>query len=217
MGKGFTAPDPSKNPTQPVEPAVKEISVTTIPAANNSTSYSVADNGFATGYLNNGKEINEANVLELLAKAKTIWYNNMTWADNGSANNNWYYNPGAVINKMLRTTYNTSTNTACGGYAAIISDYLFGKNNNPYRQVDISAVRPGDIIVQLNANGTAKHDMVVADTVKEENTVTRIFETDGNNASKVYWAENNGNSWDIWNAWAIEDLGTCVAYTRYPD
>lgn len=210
-------PIPSEKPTTPTEPTVKNIEVTTNAVSNSNTTYDVTDNGFATGRLNNGKEITGANVKELLAKAKTIWTNGMTWTLNGTKNNNWYQNAGTVINKMLRTTYNLDTTYACGGYAAMISDYLFGKNNNPARQVSLSNVRPGDVIYQPDNGYGNKHVLIVTDTVIENGAVTRVFTTDGNRGNQVHWDENNGNSWDIWNAWAIEDLGTCVAYTRYPD
>lgn len=97
---------------------------------------------------------------------------------------------------------------------------ITAKVNNPCNVVNLSDVRPGDVIYQIDSGNTGndqKHAMVVIDTIKENGKVTRVFVTEGNYQNAIHWDENNGNSWDIWNAWAIEDLGACVAYTRYPN
>lgn len=215
VGKGLTTSDSSQKPTQPVEPTVKDIAVTTASAIDakgvKGTAYTVADNGYPTGYLNNGKAITEANVRELLEKAKTIWPDSMTWTTKGAANNNWYINNG--ISRSIPTL---NSNYACAGYAAMLSDYLFGKTNNPWRQSSLSNVKPGDIIA------TSTHSMIVIDTVKAGDPNGRdgaIYFTDGNRGNVVTWPEDwpEVYTWSSWDALLPNQIGTCTAYTRYPD
>lgn len=106
----------------------------------------MGDNKFESGYLNNGKPITEENVLELFAKAKTIWPDGTSWANNGDSNNHWYENTGlrTQVDGIILNGYSVDTSYACGGFAAMISDYLFGKYNNTMRRLDdVSKTRPG--------------------------------------------------------------------------
>lgn len=200
VAKGPTGPVPS----QPDVPTEKDITVTakTYPLG---TAWCVTDNGFPTGYLNNGKEINEANVKELLEKAKAIWPTGMTWTTAGTANNNWYEPTGtASINMPM------SSNYECSGFAKMLSYYLFGKNANPVHVVtNLADIRPGDIIV----SNTLNHDMICIGTVQSGSRTGAVFAAEGNLGTHIKWADTNNN----WDARDAATLGTFTIYSRYPD
>ena len=151
-------PDPIVPPTPDLPSGPKDIQVTTTTATDSKgvtgTAYNITDNGFPTGYLNNGKEINEANITELLSKAKEIWPKDMPWTTPGAANNNWYANPGSIA-KSIPNLYGKDGNYACSGFAMMLSDYLFGKNSNPWTKVtNFADLRPGDIFYGGELNGS---------------------------------------------------------------
>lgn len=191
-------------------PSEKNIIVST-KETDKGTGYYVGDNQFETGYLNNGKPITEENVIELLAKAKTIWPADTSWGNSGDSNNHWYENTdlNTQVKSFIRTIYNNDTSYACGGFAAMISDYLFGKYNNPMRRLDdVSKTRPGDIVIRLKDTGRVDHIMV-ATSAPDSNGY--IYYTEGNYGSAVHW----GN---VFREASIVSQGkSLVVYTRYPD
>ena len=217
IANGPTIKEPDVTPVEPEKPSVtpeqpstttQDIAVTT-KSTTYGTGYYVADNGFGTGKLNNGKAITEANVKELLAKAESIWPNGTTWTYSGTKNNHWYQSSGSVVDKAILHQYNTSTNYACGGFAAMISDYLFGKDGNPaYRVTNSKDARPGDILVQM-VNGKEDHVAIIA---YADNGA--IITADGNCNGKISWpyiqydtpvteelvrTVNPSISWEIWS------------------
>lgn len=217
-GGGTTDPDPG--PSEPVVPTMKDIVVTTASAANNSTSYSIADNGNPDGYLANGKPINEENIAELIEKAKAIWPNDMTWTERTKSNNNWYANPSSIARTMLSSTGtgasdNNSANYACGGFGAMISDYLFGKTSNQYHRVsNFEDIHPGDIVVMLNANNTNNHTMIVTSIVQTGSRAGCVFCAEGNVGDTVQWPGTN--SYDAWNSTDLAAHGSYVILSRWP-
>ena len=125
--------------------------------------------------------------------------------------------PGTVSGSTLGTI--TSVSYACGGFAAMISDYLFGKTSNPARMVtNFADLRPGDVIYSKTINSGKGHAMVIIDTI--ENAPNRgfvVYIADGNRNDKVSWGEwpQSTTHWDAFT----EDyfgIGQWVAYTRYP-
>ena len=164
----------------------------------------------AAGKLANGKDITEANVLELLAEVEKQYPTGTLWAERtvtGTA-----YNPNKVssaVHSILESKYFVSDVYGCGGFAAMVSDLVFGQDN-PCRKLDaISKIRPGDIIVIIKNNDVAHIQIAMSTPVNDTNKV-RV--ADGNNNNEVVWPSNdlphfsrpgNGNStWEV--------------YTRYP-
>lgn len=173
----------------------------------------VKDNGFGDGKLNNGKPITEENVLELLAEAEKIWPTSMSWTKPGTLNNHWYEWSGSVVDRVLLRNYNESTNYACGGFASMVSDYLFGLDSNPmHRVTDSSKIRPGDIIIHMT-NGKVSHvTIAVSSPIVSGDLTGRVWTADGNSSSKVRWPEYQygspaseamynsfGTTWEIWS------------------
>lgn len=216
---GGTVVDPDPTPSEPTVPTVKDIAVTT---ATNSmgTAYHVADNGFDTGKLNNGKEINEANIAELLDKAKTIWPTGMTWADTTivTSGNNWYANPGTVTRNMLTTNgVWTDANEGCGGFSALISDYLFGKSGNPCHTVtNFKDIRPGDVVVQFKADKSVSHVMIVTSVLQTGQFAGNgVFIAQGNYGKVVDWPDET-DEWESYDSDMLAEKGSYVVFSRWP-
>ena len=215
-GGGTTDPgtDPGTKPETPVEPEPKPGTETEIKVTETNGAYTVISNGFSTGTLNNGLPATENNVIALLKKAEAKWPQGTRWADIGAANNHWYFNPGAVTTYALETNHRISANYACGGYAAMISDYLFGQNSNPATKVtDFTKIRPGDIIVITKSSG-APH-VVIATTHADSSG--GVYTTGGNESELVNWP----TQWDALSSEYFTKLGDPGAYwtvyTRYAD
>lgn len=194
---------------------------------DNWTRWEVFDNNYPTGTLNNGKPITQENVLELLAEAKTIWPFGISWGGDTSRyepDNNYYYSGKAqsIASSCLSIRHKTSPVYGCGGFAAMISDYLFGKRNNPLRKLeDVTQVRPGDIVV-FTKDGETTHVAISLTTVGTTNGGNPgIKVVDGNNGGAVCWGDNFKNYAASINSYIggqnnAHQIST-VIYTRYPD
>lgn len=223
-GGGSTV-DPDPGPSEPTVPTVKDIVVTTKANATltnvqggpfHGTAHNIADNGNPTGYLANGKPINEANIAELLTKAKTIWPADMAWSE-ATTNNNWYDNPGTIAKNMTLTNgIFTSPNAGCSGFASMISDYLFGKESNPYHTVtNFADIRPGDIIFMLNADKSVHHAMIVTSINQTGSRAGYVFCAEGNSGDVVQWA-NTASAWNAWGPTELSAHGSYVILSRWP-
>ena len=212
-------------PGTPVEPEPPQPPAATgeIEVTENSNSmgvaYTVGDNGFATGTLNNGKLITEDNVLALIKKAEAVWPTGTSWRDRTKSDNHWYETSGSVVDNLLHSyTPGVSSNYACGGFAAMISDYVFGKNNNPvHRVTDPMAIRPGDIIVKLR-NGEPVHvSFVVTGSIKDtaDPYYGRVITADGNYSDIGIDWESTPLSEYVEHY--LDPAITWEAWSRYPD
>ena len=210
-------------PGTPVEPEPPQPPAATgeIKVSESNGAFTVTDNGFSTGTLNNGLPITEDNVIALLAKAQKIWPGAPGWnfTDRGATNNHWYETYGDVIRNILSGKANA--NYGCGGFAAMVSDYLFGKNNNPaHRVTDPMDIRAGDIIIQL-VNGKAIHVSLAATSVIKDggDYNGRLWTADGNDDhTGIAWPdyEYGGPTSEYVNSYITPGL-TWEVWSRYPD
>ena len=208
--------EPVEKPSVPVE-TTKPVEVTT-KVTQYGTGYYIADNGFGDGYLNNGKPITEANVLEMLKEAREIWPEGGRFGDPNTYDNQWYEFSGPVVDSILINRYKIDPNYCCGGLASMLSDYVFGLNNNPMRQVSESELRPGDIVITYKG-GVFEH---VAFVITSDGNGA-IQTADGGQSCGVTW--NDGpydtpgkpsDSDRIWDYLHPDRPMTRVFYTRYP-
>ena len=98
------------------------------------TAWSIADPQNPTGALRNGEPITEENVLALLAEAKELWPGGMTWnyLEKAESGNNIYASdPDMSIGAACVTEWQLSGAEACGAFAAMLSDYVFGPPPTP--------------------------------------------------------------------------------------
>lgn len=186
------------------------------------TAWSITDNGYPTGVLQNGQPATEENVLALLAEAKKLWPDGMTWTylDRAQSGNNVYdSDPGASIGAACVAEHQVSNVDACGAFAAMLSDYVFGPSSNPARRLEDNAqARPGDIVFRINPDGTTAHVNIAMTTVRYEDGVPCIRTADGNVGGKVRWFDTASNYPTRVNGeprWTGDSIR--VIYTRYPE
>lgn len=191
-------------------------------ATDTGAAWSITDNGYPTGTLQNGLPVTEENVLALLAEAKKLWPDGMTWAylDRVQSGNNVYHSdPGTSIGAACVAEYQVSSVDACGAFAAMLSDYVFGPSSNPARRLeDNRQVRPGDIVFRINPDGATAHVNIAMTTAHYEGELPCIRTADGNVGGKVRWFDTASNYPTRVNGeprWLGDSIR--VVYTRYPE
>ena len=121
-----------------------------------------------TGKLANGQDATVANVQAILDQIKREYPTGTVWSARNlidDAHNNFYAtgthagdstnDVGAGIGKYSN---NLSLKYACGGWAAMVSDRIFGRTGAPCREVtDPAKARPGDILITVGSNGAVSH------------------------------------------------------------
>jgi len=181
-----------------------------------------------TGTLRNGQPITEENVLAILAELKakypehTDFANGYTKAMRDSVGGGPSIDVNAVTNNYNRAEGGkTGTHAGCGGWAAFVSDYIFGQTGHPARKVDPSNARPGDIGIECDDKGLLHHVYIVTSNATYDDTTNfwKWSGTDGstetgNNTDHYYiWWENFGHG-----TWATTKPGQWYEeiWTRYP-
>lgn len=167
---------------------------------------------------NNQSNVTTAYALQVLANLKKQYPTGTVWDETGTNK----YSAGlnstdvlAVTNKFYTASSSgrlrTSTTLGCGGWAAMVSDAIFGQSGAPAHEVtDPSKVRPGDICILLNASGQLKHVSVAASTATYVDGKWRFDTCEGNKSGKVAWETNGANMWSNAN-------GALRVWTRYAD
>lgn len=190
--------------------------------ADAGTAWSVPDKGHPTGVLQNGRPVTEENVLALLAEAKRIWPDGMTWTyrDRAQSGNNLYdADPGASVGAACVAGYQVSHTEACGAFAAMLSDFVFGPTGNPARKLEDNAqVRPGDIVFRINPDGVTAHVNVALTTAHYKGGLPCVQTADGNVGGRVRWFDADSEYPTRVNAdprWLGDSVR--VVYTRYPE
>ncbi len=160
--------------------------------------------------LANGKPVTEENVLAIMAEIEKEYPTGTLWAT--SATTGTGHNPNPVsytVELTLGTQYHISTKYACGGFAAMVSDRIFGYDL-PCRKVDdVANVRPGDIVVYLDKNGKPQHVAIAMTTIFNSDNVIDIC--DGNSNDQVVWSTD-----EEFNSTSLDNTYYTV-YTRYPE
>lgn len=209
-------------PGEPEAPAPKPTTVAVIQEAPDKyglIAWTIADNGYSTGRLNNGKPITQENVLELLAEAKKIWPDGLSWNATGKDTNIYNSGKGETIAYKAILAHHTNPAQACGGFAAMLSDYVFGASSNPVRRLtDNTQVRPGDIVFRINPDGSVAHVNIALTTAGRTNGGNPGIKTaDGNANSVVGWTDTASNyPTRIDDYQRAAGMSTCIIYTRYP-
>lgn len=212
-------PAPEDGGAREESPATEAVTAGTTDAG---TAWSIADNGHPTGTLQNGQPVTEENVLALLAEAKQLWPDGMVWTtpDRAESGNNVYASdPGTSVGAACVAEYQLSHEEACGAFAAMLSDYVFGPSANPARRLEDNAqVRPGDIVFRINPDGNAVHVNVALTTAHDQGGLPCVRTADGNVGGKVRWFDDAPDYPTRVNA-EPRYLGESVrvVYTRYPE
>lgn len=181
------------------------------------------------GKLSDGSEATEANVMRLLeeayqAKAGTAW-GNSAGTDNPYADGSksaLYTTITFGSRKDYKTGLSVSVRTGCGGYAAYLSDYVFGQNAT-VRETTIDKMRAGDVIVDIVDNKITHievycgHSGIGGDIYGNEVTAYGTYGTTAgvpptHGSPSASFSPNNG----IIKANSTTG-SSYVIYTRYPD
>ncbi len=148
----------------------------------------------AASTLADGSAITEANVLAMIQELLQKYPKGMAWpsgtARTGTASNTMV----SVSSQYKQAGYGVSTSmqTGCGGFASLVSDSIFGSGDaNPARKVPVEYVRPGDVIIILNADGKLTHVATAASRItglseySTDKTIPVLTIYDGNANGKV--------------------------------
>lgn len=177
------------------------------------------------GKLGNGQDATPENVAAVLAEIKRLYPTGTPWGPSRTPNNNFYkyfYDENGwsscesgprdvgVLDKELKG--GVGMEYACGGWMAMISEYLFGMTGAPCRRVtDPDKVRVGDITVSFDKNGRVTHYGIVATTEYRVNSNGIGYwyygTCDGNMNGQVHWSTVTASRPSEYHH----------VYTRYPD
>lgn len=170
--------------------------------------------------LTNGKPVTEANILELLSELQAKYPQHTSFV-NGYRDGIKSYDVLKATNqyKAAGSNLSVSTHSGCGGWAALVSDYIFGQTGFPARKITTADARPGDIGISLNGNGELEHVFIVTSRAShnDECQWTEFDSTDGsptgpNNTYEIIWDLRNSD-WDNPQPgdWTVD------VWTRYPN
>lgn len=185
--------------------------------------------------LRDGSAVTEANALKIIEQIKQVYPNGTTW-DSNTARNAYIEIGGHALGGLSGATAKVgnsyrvtgggavSMTCGCGGFASLVSDAIFGgdstggDNFSSRKLNSVADIRPGDIIIQLNADGNAMHMFAAASSVKSSkvmNGVTAycIARYDGNMNGKTVSYSESSYIFDT----AYNSSGMYFeAWTRYP-
>lgn len=183
----------------------------------------------AAGTLANGKAVTEDNVMELLRELYAKYPNGTNFgAGYTTANSN------GDVQKTIgpRTNINNtrqSVRAGCGGWSALVSDYIFGQTGAPLRKVDFMQTRPGDIILfmqngkirhQVTATSYPHHDDDMGAWVVDITEATTAVKGD-NSTYFIGWTGAFSNGYAEGGGAVVYDDGYGAdakeVYTRYPE
>ena len=173
------------------------------------------------GKLTNGKDATVENVRAMLKEIERKYPEGTPWGPVGTANNNWYIAPATskprdVVTCTNKVAPGTSLTYACGGWAAMVSETIFGLDGAPCREVySIKDAHPGDILYHYK-NGKISHMSIITSVVKNTDYGTwHISCCDGNINGKVIWNWDDKYGMDT-----MQSPDGAIQYrifTRYPE
>ena len=177
------------------------------------------------GKLLNGEDATVENVVATLKEIEEKYPTGTPWGPSGTANNNWYIAPATSKTRDVVTCTNkvapsTSLIYACGGWAAMVSETIFGQSGAPCREVySMKDARPGDILYKVYTGTTrGYHVAIITSVVKNPDDGTyRITTCGGNVNGKVAWDWNNEYGDGAYGMQTKDGSISYRIFTRYPD
>ena len=170
--------------------------------------------------LANGKPVTEANILELLSELQAKYPEHTSFV-NGYRDGIKSYDVLKATNqyKAAGSNLSASTHSGCGGWAALVSDYIFGQTGFPARKIATADARPGDIGISLDGNGKATHIFIITSRA-QHNDECQWTEFDGTDSNTTGPNNTYEIVWDIGHCdWDNPQPGdyTVDVWTRYPN
>lgn len=165
--------------------------------------------------LANGEAITESNVTAILNQLKSRYPNGTSFANGygglGSGRNPYSNCISKITNQYWRAenhNQHTSTQGGCAGWAAFVADEIWGQTGVTWKKTTMENARPGDLLIDVDANGYLTHVCIFIGPVNGYPVTKRIYTTD---------AVSGKNGYHIgWNMAATSTTITDV-YTAYPD
>ena len=175
-----TQPQREENPTQTTEPtaalSVKE-RITIIDNGDGTFSIKVAGDA-VPGKLANGKEINEANITDILTELEALFPDGTSWGDGKNG----------TLYSIRSLTFNRNGG-GCNSWAYMTAELLFGRGAKYTTHGDLYAVKAGDVVHLKNDATGREHWFVVRGTGESITGSARIIACDGNMGGYVSWGE----------------------------
>ena len=107
------------------------------------------------------KNVTEAKALATIKDLLKKYPHGSTWNDNTKRPGTPSYASRTIGDRAFTSMY-----VACGGFASLVSDTIFGADMiNPARKVPVEQVRPGDFVILFDAKGNAKHVAIAASRI----------------------------------------------------
>ena len=163
--------------------------------------------------LANGQPITEENVTAILNQLKSRYPNGTSFV-NGYGGLGSGRNPYSNCIAQIVSTYRTatgircSTQTGCGRWAAFVADEIWGQTGVTWKKTIMENARPGDLLIDVDANGYLTHVSIFVGPVNGYPVTKRIYTTDAVSGKNGY-----GLGWNMTaTSTAIIDV-----YTAYPN
>ncbi|WP_299964825.1 S-layer homology domain-containing protein [uncultured Oscillibacter sp.] len=170
--------------------------------------------------LANGKPVTEDNILELLSELQAKYPDRTSFVNGYSDGGSSTDVRTPVRSYKTSTGRYCSTSAGCGGWAALVSDYIFGQTGFPARKIATADARPGDICITLNGDGELEHVQIITERPwhNDECQWMEFLTTDGDDSKTpdhTYVITWNNRAMD----WDNPQPGdwTAVVWTRYPN
>ena len=173
------------------------------------------------GKLTNGKDATVANVTAMLKEIERKYPAGTIWGDRNTAGTNYYVAPATSKTRDVVVATNKVGNVsliyACGGWACMVSETIFGQSDAPAREVySFKDARPGDIVYKINAKTKAIEHVSIVTTVNLVNGTWLAATCDGNSAGKVAWNWDEETGLGNWGMQSSNGTYTYRIFTRYP-
>ena len=183
----------------------------------------------SAGKLTNGKDATVDNVVAMLKEIEKEYPTGTPWGDPAdNPNTGWYSPTTSKTRDVVAIAKKAGTSVGpymCAGWAAMVSETIFGINGAPGREVySFKDARPGDIVYKIKTStGKAEHVSIITN-VQYVNGKWMASTCDGN----IIEAGTDGNGGVVWTWDAETGLGTYGmtsksgtytwrVFTRYPE
>ena len=182
-----------------------------------------------SGLLANGQPATVENVQAILAEIEEEYPEGTVWGTHDTPNTNYYADGDKLSDARSLIGTWADTTYACGGWATMVSNRIFGMTGAPTREVtDITKARPGDIVIKMYADGSGVGHVgiflqyVPANTPWPDGSISPKpgFVTCDGNLGGVNNRPGGTVTWYMPNTLynGLDDIGTRIRiYTRYPD
>ncbi|MDE7262295.1 MAG: S-layer homology domain-containing protein, partial [Oscillospiraceae bacterium] len=155
--------------------------------------------GQTPGTLANGQPAAVENVVAILKEIELAYPTGTIWGNPTVVPDTNYYKDGpadaidptrdvSFVNRQIGTINNTNMRYACGGWACMVSELIFGKTGAPAREIySVEDMRPGDIIFYIDESTNVLKHVAIVTGIQQIDDAWYFYTCDGNFGGKVAW------------------------------